>query len=168
MAYSERLRPTPDDRGRLEPTESGWPVPNIYQSRPIQNDSYRFGSIRNDPYRVQVQLLYDQTLLPDLTQRYGSGRKGRVNLVIESGEMGDIACSDLTPLGTWRNANFHEVLEGGRAQAGRNIPSPTWAPPRTRFHNRETLDKIRRERWTTIPLDKCAPPVKGVLFLRFP
>ena len=34
------------------------------------------------------------------TQRYGSGRKGWVNIVIESGEVGDIVCSDLTPLGT--------------------------------------------------------------------
>jgi hypothetical protein len=73
MAYSERLRPTPDDRGRLEPTESGWPVPNIYQFRPIQNDSYRFGSIRNDPYRVQVQLLYDQTLLHTTLQVWEEG-----------------------------------------------------------------------------------------------
>jgi hypothetical protein len=85
--------------------------------------------------------------------------------VIESGEMGHIARSNLTPLGTWRNANFREILKGGRAQAGRNIPSLTWAPLRTKVHNRETLDKIRRERRTTIPLDECAPPVKGVLFL---
>ena len=53
MAYSERLQPTPDDRGRLESTESGWPVPNIYQFRPIQNDSYQLGSIHDDWYRVQ-------------------------------------------------------------------------------------------------------------------
>jgi hypothetical protein len=51
-----------------------------------------------------------------------------VNVVIESGEMGEmgeIACSDLTPSSTWRNASFREILEGGRAQARRNIPSPT-------------------------------------------
>jgi hypothetical protein len=73
MAYSERLQPTPDDRGRLEPTESGWPIPNIYQFRPIQNDSYQFGSIRNDPYLVQVQLLYDQTLLHTTLQVWEEG-----------------------------------------------------------------------------------------------
>jgi hypothetical protein len=88
--------------------------------------------------------------------------------VIESGEMGHIARSNLTPLGTWRNAKFREMLKGGQAQAGCNIPSLTWASLRTEVHNRETLDKIRRERRTTIPLDECAPPIKGVLFLRFP
>jgi hypothetical protein len=46
-----------------------------------------------------------------------------VNVVIKSGEMGEIAYSDLTPSGTWRNANFREILEGSRAQARRNIPS---------------------------------------------
>jgi hypothetical protein len=91
-----------------------------------------------------------------------------VNVVIESGKVSDTACSDLTPLGTWRNANFREILEGGRAQAGHNIPSPTWAPLCTKVHNRETPDKIRRERRTTIPLDECAPPVKNILFLQLP
>ena len=53
MAYRKRLWPTPDDWGWLNLTESGWPVPSIYQFRPIQNDSYQLGSIHNNWYQVQ-------------------------------------------------------------------------------------------------------------------